>query len=73
MDSGDTIVDTNRALNGGKGFINHVFNFNNDTKVELMNLAQYLFMVLVPLSFANNFIETVIPKPDESRGSIESS
>ena len=71
MDPGETIVDTNRALNGGKGFINHVFNFNNDTKVELMNLAQYLFMVLVPLSFANKFIDTLIPKPDESRGSIE--
>tara|TARA_B100000575_G_scaffold48614_1_gene35603 strand:- start:2008 stop:2760 length:753 start_codon:yes stop_codon:yes gene_type:complete len=71
MDQGETIVDTNRALNGGKGFINHVFNFNNDTKVELMNLAQYLIMVLIPLSFLNKFIETVIPKPDESRGSIE--
>ena len=62
---------TTTTLTGGKGFVNHVFNFNNDTKVELMNLGQYLIMVLIPLSFLNKFIETVIPKPDESRGSIE--
>ena len=72
MDTGETLsLDTNRALGGGKGFINHVFNFNNDTKVELLNLGQYLIMVLIPLSFLNKFIETLIPKPDESRGSVE--
>jgi hypothetical protein len=69
----DTDLDltTDRALNGGKGFINHVFNFNNDTKVELLNLAQYLILVLIPLSFLNKFMESLIPKADESRGSIE--
>tara|TARA_B110000495_G_scaffold172891_1_gene162082 strand:- start:220 stop:966 length:747 start_codon:yes stop_codon:yes gene_type:complete len=72
MDTGESLsLDTNRALSGGKGFINHVFNFNNDTKVELLNLGQYLIMVLIPLSFLNKFIETLIPKPDESRGSVE--
>jgi len=55
----------------GKGFINHVFNFNAETKTELMNLAQYLALVLLPLSFLNNFVETLIPKVDESRGSLE--
>ena len=49
MDTGEPLsLDTNRALSGGKGFINHVFNFNNDTKVELLNLGQYLIMVLIP-------------------------
>lgn len=65
------IGDTNRALEGGKGFINHVFNFNNDTKVELLNLGQYLILALIPLSFLNKFIESLIPKADESRGSVE--
>ena len=59
------------GLQQGKGFINHVFNFDNDTKVEFMNITQYLLFVLIPLSFINKFIEGVIPKPDESRGSIE--
>ncbi len=61
----------NAGVQSGKGFINHVFNFNNDTKVELMNLGQYLLMVLIPLSFLNKFMETLIPKVDESRGSVE--
>ena len=55
----------------GKGFINHVFNFNTETKTELMNLAQYLALVLLPLTFLNNFVETIIPKVDESRGTLE--
>ena len=55
----------------GKGFINHVFNFNTETKTELMNLAQYLALVLFPLTFLNNFVETLVPKVDESRGSLE--
>jgi len=55
----------------GKGFINHVFNFNTETKTELMNLAQYLALVLLPLTFLNNFVETLVPKVDESRGSLE--
>ena len=65
---------SNAAQNAGvsgKGFINHVFNFNSETKTELMNLAQYLALVLLPLSFLNNFIETLIPKVDESRGTVE--
>ena len=41
------------GLQQGKGFINHVFNFDNDTKVELMNISQYLLFVLIPLSFIN--------------------
>jgi len=71
METGEPDFTTERALNGGKGFVNHVFNFNNDTKVELLNLGQYLIMVLLPLSFLNKFIETLIPKADESRGSVE--
>ncbi len=68
--------DVNNAMSqsagvSGKGFINHVFNFNTETKTELLNLAQYLALVLLPLSFLNNFVETLIPKVNESRGSIE--
>ena len=68
--------DVNSAMSqsagvSGKGFINHVFNFNTETKTELMNLGQYLALVLLPLTFLNNFVETLVPKVDESRGSLE--
>jgi hypothetical protein len=70
MESVDNATSQSAGVSG-KGFINHVFNFNSETKTELMNLAQYLALVLLPLSFLNNFIETLIPKADESRGSLE--
>ena len=68
--------DVNNAMSqsagvSGKGFINHVFNFNTETKTELMNLGQYLGLVILPLTFLNNFVETLVPKVDESRGSLE--
>ena len=57
--------DANDAMSqsagvSGKGFINHVFNFNTETKTELMNLGQYLALVLLPLTFLNNFVEKII-------------
>ena len=36
-----------------------------------MNLGQYALMVLLPLAFANNFIDTLVPKVNESTGNIE--
>ena len=45
----DNDVVTQSAGVSGKGFINHVFNFNSETKTEVMNLAQYLAIVLLTL------------------------
>ena len=64
----ENVGDATVSKVGGKGFVNHVFNFDNDTKVELMNLGQYALMVLLPLAFANNFIDTLVPKVNESTG-----
>ena len=60
--------DVNSAMSqsagvSGKGFINHVFNFNTETKTELMNLGQYLALVLLPLTFLNNFVDFITPFP----------
>ena len=31
--------------------VNHVFNFDNDTKCELMNLLQYVVLAIILLVF----------------------
>ena len=33
-----------------KSFIKHVFNFDNDTKCEILNVSQYLLLAIIPRS-----------------------
>tara|TARA_B100000902_G_scaffold399944_1_gene473857 strand:+ start:7415 stop:8110 length:696 start_codon:yes stop_codon:yes gene_type:complete len=56
---------------GGNTFINHVFNFDNETKHSLMNITQYICLAIIPCSIVNHFIDNIIPEPDESKGNIE--
>ena len=56
---------------GDSGFIKHVFNMDNDTKHNMLNTGQYLALAAVPLALLYNFIDTVIPKADESKGNVE--
>ena len=43
------------------GFINHVFNFDNDTKCEVLNVGQYLLLAIIPMGFYNYMVDSVIP------------
>lgn len=66
MDSDDS---TTKKINNG--FINHVFNFDNDTKCELMNLLQYVVLAIIPISLYNYVVDSVIPEVDESKSNLE--
>ena len=59
------------ANKNGKGFVDHVFTLNNDSKNEIFNSIQYLAMIFIPLLFLNNIIESLIPKLDPKKGNIE--
>lgn len=61
----------NNATKEVKGFVQHLLKFDNDTQADMTNAAQYLALILLPLGMAYNFINTVIPKTDESKGNIE--
>lgn len=55
----------------GNSFINHVFNFDHETKNSLTNLVQYIVLAIIPLNMANHFIDSVVPNADDSKGNIE--
>tara|TARA_B110000008_G_scaffold278694_1_gene323235 strand:- start:917 stop:1612 length:696 start_codon:yes stop_codon:yes gene_type:complete len=55
----------------GNSFINHVFNFDHETKNSLMNLSQYILLAIIPLNIANHFIDNIVPNADDSKGNIE--
>ena len=48
------------ANKNGKGFVDHVFTLNNDSKNEIINSVQYLAMIFLPLLFLNNVIDNLI-------------
>ena len=67
MEGGSTTVTS--SDNGS--FVKHIFNFDNDTKNELMNMIQYLLLAIIPLTFFNKLICSFIPEVDESKGNFD--
>lgn len=53
------------------GFLNHVFNFDTETKSNLMNVAQYLVLAIIPMSFYTHFVNSMMAEYDESKSNIE--
>lgn len=52
-------------------FISHVFKFDDDTKSDLMNIAQYVAVALIPTALLHYLVNSIVPKLDESKGNIE--
>ena len=54
------------------GFVQHVFNFDDDTKNSILNLSQYIVLAIIPVTILNRGIESLICQEcDESKGNIE--
>lgn len=64
----DILEETQTKANG---FVQHVFNFDTATKSELMNIAQYSILAIIPIVFLNKLIQNYVPDVDEEKGSLE--
>lgn len=53
------------------GFLNHVFNFDTETKSNMMNITQYLVLALIPMSLYTHFVNNIMAEYDESKSNIE--
>jgi hypothetical protein len=62
MDSSDNLK---------KGFLKHVFNFDNDSKSEMLNIIQYTVIAIVPVVILNKLMQKYVPEADEKKGSVE--
>lgn len=65
----ESIEETTKKT--GTSFINHMFSFDNDAKVELMNMMQYAVLAILPIVVLNKTIQTFIPPADEDKNSLE--
>jgi hypothetical protein len=61
----------NSTGGGTQSFIKHVFNFDDDSKHEMMNIIQYSLLAIIPVVILNKSIQRFIPNMDETKGSLE--
>jgi hypothetical protein len=54
-----------------KNFFKHVFNFNEDSKADILNIIQYSLLALIPIIILNKSISKYIPEADDKKGSLE--
>lgn len=61
-------LDTN---SGKPGFFKHVFNFDEESKSEMLNIIQYTVLAIVPVIVLNKLMQKFVPEADEEKSSLE--
>lgn len=64
----ETIEETTTKTSS---FVKHIFNFDAETKAEIMNLIQYSVLAIIPIILLNKLIQNYVPPADESKNSLE--
>ena len=67
----ESLDELTKATSGKPGFFKHVFNFNDDSKSEMMNIVQYAVLALIPVIIMNKAMQKFVPEADEEKGSPE--
>ena len=68
MDS-DKLVIESEVKKGS--FFEHVFNFEDDSKSEMLNIIQYTILAIIPVIILNKSISKIIPRVDHTKSSLE--
>lgn len=67
----ESLDELSKATNGKPNFFKHVFNFNDDSKSEMMNVVQYAILALIPVILMNKAMQKFVPEADEEKGNPE--
>lgn len=54
-----------------KNFFKYVFNFDDESKGDILNLLQYTILAIVPIVVLNKVVGKYVPDVDETKGSLE--
>lgn len=54
-----------------EGFFQHVFNFDEESKLTMLNIIQFSILCVLPIIALNKVIQKYIPESDEEKGSFE--
>jgi hypothetical protein len=64
-------MDTIEDKSSKDGFFNYVFNFNSNTKAQLLNLTQYSFLSIIPIVIMNSLMQYYVPDADDTKNTLE--
>lgn len=54
-----------------KSFVKHVFNFDDDSKSEVLNILQYSVIAIIPIVILNKTMQKYVPEADDKKSSLE--
>ena len=54
-----------------KSFFKHVFNFDDDSKSEILNILQYALIAIIPIVLLNKSMAKYVPEADDKKSSLE--
>jgi hypothetical protein len=67
----ESLDELSKTSSGKDGFFKHVFNFDEESKAEMLNLVQYVVLALVPVIILNKLMQRYVPEGDDEKSSLE--
>ena len=67
----ESLDELSKTSHGKSGFFKHVFNFDEQSKAEMLNIVQYAVLALIPVVILNKLMQRFVPEADDEKGSIE--
>ena len=67
----ESLDELSKINNGKPSFFKHVFNFNQNSKDELLNVVQYAILAIIPVVILNKLMQRFVPEADDEKSSIE--
>jgi hypothetical protein len=67
----ESLDELSKTSSGKPGFFKHVFNFDEASKSEMLNIVQYGVLALIPVVILNKLMQRYVPEADDEKGSIE--
>jgi hypothetical protein len=67
----ENLEELTKSATSPTNFLKHVFNFNNQSKNEMMNIIQYSIIAIIPVVILNKLMQRYVPEADEDKGNLE--
>lgn len=67
----DSLNELSKSSSGKSGFVKHIFNFDEQSKAEMLNIIQYALLATIPVIILNKIMQKYVPEADEDKGSFE--
>ena len=67
----ESLDELSKTSSGKPGFFKHVFNFDEESKAEMLNIVQYAVLALIPVVILNKLMQRFVPEADDEKSSFE--